>query len=597
MALPQTGTKPLTFIPSLTRRETDDIECDTCRLKDVTQEARTYCINCKKYMCFDCKLDHQNADSSKAHIIVQDSDMPKERLPNAKVSVQSCDKHVYKMVEFYCPHHVTAFCNECKESKHFRCHGVNDIKSLAKGIKSGRDLPRTIQEVRKMVLQFEKLKTYKEAQDDRMEEQLVACLKDIHDLRVQVNTAFDALERKIRADIETKTKKVVNEIRNVRNECTKRIAILQEESTELEAIKGSDETQCFLSMVHAQSVKSECDDILNKLMKENNERHLEFEPNHKLVHFLKTFDSFGSIKTTLAKPSNASKVFTPTPLPSMDLPSNMLSTLKGGKDLVPCGEFNIHAPEDTKISCSITGATFLADGKLLLVDNRNHNVKLFDQAIQLKSNVALSSPPCDIAALNNREAVVSLPEKKQLDFLIMDPDLRLTRAVKTETACHGICVLEKGLLVTCYSHGVYGLVLLLDIEGRVKQRFDRDVNGDALFQGPFFIAPNPKRDRFYVSDKAANKVLGVTTAGKILFRYHSKDLEAPGYITVDKEGALFVCGRDSKNIHMVNSHGRKIKIFSADDEMEGSAICYRASDGLFVLCSHNSDRIRTYKLL
>ncbi|XP_045191996.2 uncharacterized protein LOC123548625 [Mercenaria mercenaria] len=594
MALPQTGTKPLTFIPGASREEDKDIVCDHCRLKDKIVEAQTYCVNCKKYMCFDCKLEHQNADVSKTHIIVQGTDMPKERLHHARVPVRSCEKHVYKMVEYYCPHHMEVFCHECKDGRHFRCHDINDIKSLAKGIKSGRDLPRTIQEVRKMILQFEKLKTYKEAQDDRMEEQLVACLKDIHKLRIQVNTAFDALERKIKLEIESKTRKEVTEIRNVRNECTRRINILQDESRQLEAIKSLDESQCFISMLHAQNIKAECDAVLKKIMKEKSERQMDFEPNHKLIQFLKTFDSFGTIKTSLAKHSDASKVFTPTPLPSMDLPSNMLSTLKGGKDFVPCGEHVIHSPEDTKTSCAITGATFLADGRLLLVDNRNRNVKLFDQAIQLKSYVTVSSPPCDIAALNNREAVVTIPDKKQLDFLMMDPDLRLTRTVHTELGCHGINVLEKGLLVTCYSHG---LVLLMDLEGKIKQRFDRDVNGYSLFQGPYFIAPNPKRDRFYVSDKAANEVLEVTTAGKILFRYHSKELEAPGYITVDKEGAVFVCGRDSKNVHMINSHGRKIKVFLADDGAEGSAICYRASDGLFVLCSNNSDRVRTYKLL
>lgn len=518
MALPLTGTKPLSFTPGATNKADCSLECDSCRLKDVVVEARTYCVNCKKYMCYDCKLEHQDSDISKSHIIVQGADIPKDRLSNAKLPVQSCEKHVYKMVEFYCAKHLEVFCHECKESRHFRCQDVNDIKTVARGIKSGKDLPITIQEVRKMVLQFEKLKTYKEAQDDRMEEQLVACLKDIHNLRIQVNTLFDSLEKKVKSDIEARTRKDVNAIRSVRNECTKHISTLQEESKHLEEIKNLDESQCFISLMHAQKVKSECNTALQKFLKDKREWNIDFEPNHKLLHFIKTLDSFGSFKTTLSKHSDASGIFTPTPLPSMDVPSNLLSSLKRGKELIPCGEHLIHSPEDDKTSCSVTGATFLADGRLLLVDNKNHTVKLFDQAIQLKSSLKLSNHPCDITALNNREAVVTLPDKKQLDFVIMDPDLRLNRTVHTEHGCHGICVLERGLLVTCYSHGIYGLVMLLDLDGRVKKRYERDFNGDSLFQGPFFIAPNQKRDRFYVSDKTANKVLSVSTGGKIMFR-------------------------------------------------------------------------------
>ena len=80
-------------------------------------------------------------------------------------------------------------------------------------------------------------------------------------------------------------------------------------------------------------------------------------------------------------------------------------------------------------------------------------------------------------------------------------------------------------------------------------------------------------------------------------RYRSKDLEGPGNICVDKEGAIYVCGRDSNNIHVMKTDGRKLRLIVLDENINISAITYRAADGMFVVCSAKSDRIRSYKLM
>ena len=88
----------------------------------------------------------------------------------------------------------------------------------------------------------------------------------------------------------------------------------------------------------------------------------------------------------------------------------------------------------------------------------------------------------------------------------------------TATACHGVCAHKDGLLVTCYNHGVFGIMLLLDLEGRVKRRFERAPVGEPVFQGPFHIALDRVRDRYYVSDKASNTLVALSIGGKVIFR-------------------------------------------------------------------------------
>ena len=80
------------------------------------------------------------------------------------------------------------------------------------------------------------------------------------------------------------------------------------------------------------------------------------------------------------------------------------------------------------------------------------------------------------------------------------------------------------------------------------------------------------------------------------FRYRNNELQGPGYIAVDKDGFIYIIGRRSKNIHLLKPDGRQVKVFKVEDGSDASSIAYRHSDGLFVIGSMNSDKIRTYKL-
>ena len=74
-------------------------------------------------------------------------------------------------------------------------------------------------------------------------------------------------------------------------------------------------------------------------------------------------------------------------------------------------EVNIKLPTDIS-SSAITGSTFLSDGKLLLCDHNNFNLKLLDSYLVMQETLALDSRPWDVAALDDRTALVTLYQSK-----------------------------------------------------------------------------------------------------------------------------------------------------------------------------------------
>ena len=82
----------------------------------------------------------------------------------------------------------------------------------------------------------------------------------------------------------------------------------------------------------------------------------------------------------------------------------------------------------------------------------------------------------------------------------------------------------------------------------------------------------------------------------VYYRYRHADLQGPGYVTVDKEGIIYVISRLSRNIHLVKPDGRQLKILRLEGGPEATSISYRQTDEIFVVGSNNSNVIKTYKL-
>ena len=75
------------------------------------------------------------------------------------------------------------------------------------------------------------------------------------------------------------------------------------------------------------------------------------------------------------------------------------------------GRYNVQLSDD-RVECWITGMAITNDGRRLLVDKDNKEVKLFFRDMELLSSLSLSDyNPYDIAVLSDQEAVVTTYNK------------------------------------------------------------------------------------------------------------------------------------------------------------------------------------------
>jgi len=93
-------------------------------------------------------------------------------------------------------------------------------------------------------------------------------------------------------------------------------------------------------------------------------------------------------------------------------------------------------------------------------------------------------------------------------------------------------------------------------------RLEADVRGGAERLNPFGLAIDPVRQRYYVIDAKAGKIISFDSAGKELARFGAAgQLQHPVALVRDKQGNLWVSDRGANQILHINLQTQKIDHF------------------------------------
>ena len=102
---------------------------------------------------------------------------------------------------------------------------------------------------------------------------------------------------------------------------------------------------------------------------------------------------------------------------------------------------DIQVQDDISAWCSgdemaetcITGMVCLKDGRLILADQGNQLIKLFDSEFNLLTSAKLPNPPWGLALTADNKALVTIPDLEQYwQFRIKETELRKELAIETE---------------------------------------------------------------------------------------------------------------------------------------------------------------------
>ena len=110
---------------------------------------------------------------------------------------------------------------------------------------------------------------------------------------------------------------------------------------------------------------------------------------------------------------------------------------------------------DDKAIPSISGMCMLDNGEIILCDNANHKLKIInDISTAVKYDTGCNAAPFDVALLNENQVVVTMPEKRELQYVIVKPGIKLDKTVKVQGQCYGINIHESNIYVCILGEGV-----------------------------------------------------------------------------------------------------------------------------------------------
>ena len=248
----------------------------------------------------------------------------------------------------------------------------------------------------------------------------------------------------------------------------------------------------------------------------------------------------------------------------------------------------------------ITGCTVLSNGELLMCDHKNFNIKLLNKSLIVSDSVTLASRPWDIVVVNDKTAIVTLPNIKQLQYVDLMPKLSLGSRMSTKQMCFGIVVVNDLIYITChgYPDSSGGDIRLLDLRGNELKIIGVNRDGSQFLQNPYYIAANREGSKLYVSSFYTHEIYCISSSGNVIYKLKDADIVSPHGVYVDSQDNLLVCSRDTDTIQVITEDGIKHKtlLTSYDGVKKPVGIAFRPTDSTLIVSLSDIDVILVVKL-
>ena len=553
--------------------------CGPCKNDDVERGANHYCQDCPEYLCDLCKDHHRKLRLTKNHRIVSGSQVPAVSSIRGRPSiVVYCGCNRKQEVQYYCEDHKDTVCDLCKSSKHYKCkvpriHDKGSAYSQSK-ISSVMSELNTIQD------EYAKLKQARYDDIKTLERSTEDCRNEITAFRREINAFIDYLEKAILKELASYEKDKQSHISQQISTLTATLKMLESDYKLLHDAKNEGrKATMFAADIQVSKGLQEYRDRLSDILNDAINTDIEFEKNAKLANLQTEIDSLGSLISSSSR--NVQRVR------KMLLDPKIQSQKKVNVKL-----------SDDRLTPGMTGLAVMATGEIVLCDNSNVKLKLLDNIEALKDSLKLKAHPWDIAVVDTKAVIVTLPGDKQLQYIEVFPRLTPGRVLQLDKHCWGVHVTGDKIFTSCHNKPGKGEVRILDLEGNLLQQLGINRDGSFLFTYPCFVTVSPSEEKIFVSDMYGNSVTCITMDNGVVYKYRDNEMRSSFGLYCEGGDNILVCGKSSKNVQVITANGKKrCDLFSPREGLEPLCINYRERvDTLIVGCS-DSDHICLFKLV
>ena len=555
-----------------------DHVCGSCKTEGKENEARQYCKDCPEYLCDSCVTFHRKLPLLIHHNVVAASTVSEETRGRHLTVYCACNKN--QEVEFYCEDHADVICSPCQSFRHHKCK-TSSIQQKSSGYTSTK-LNSILAKTKSLKDKYDQLK--QECNDNKtgLTRSKEACMKAITTFRKQLEDFLNKLEQNMLAELDQHETKERQRVDQQIATLTAALHMLDAEYTLLDKARkdGRKETM-FAADARVSTNLLDYESRLSDLEKYAFNVNVSFEMNKKLNDLQKDIKSLGSLKM------------------SENIAKKSKKTVLLGRQIQSRREVNVRLADDKKYP-DITGCVVMPNGYIVVCDDNNGKIKLLDNSLSLTDSLKLSSRPWDISVIDDNNAIVNLPPKKQLQYVQVFPQLRAGHVIQLDSQCWGVGVSGQEIYVSCHNNYNSGEVRVLDKQGNLKRRLGVDKVGSCLFSAPTYITVSTAGDKVFVSDWYTQTITCMKLDGSIIYQYKDKDSWGPHGLYCDDGDNILVCDhyRYSNNIKVIAADGKNYgTVLSYQDGLERPAsIAYRKSDDTLVVGCYGLNPMFAYQV-
>lgn len=116
--------------------------------------------------------------------------------------------------------------------------------------------------------------------------------------------------------------------------------------------------------------------------------------------------------------------------------------------------FNVKIDED-KATPALGRAEFLSDGRLILCDYQSYKrkIRMHSCDYTMKGSLKLQLGPVDVSAVNSSTVIITLPGRKQLQYVHVMPQFKLSSNIQLDKRCNSVAVVGDEIFTSCYNGG------------------------------------------------------------------------------------------------------------------------------------------------
>ncbi|XP_052085011.1 uncharacterized protein LOC127722170 [Mytilus californianus] len=552
--------------------------CDPCCYHNKTVQANTWCVECEEGFCPDCEKVHKATKFSRGHHLISVDNY--RNIQNITIE-QTCVQH-NKTFDWFCKSHDEALCKACVSSEHKICPDVVPLEDVAINAKHStviHDLEDTINRSLQNIEDFirDRKTVHESIQTQRRDIE-----KTIKDTKEKVVRYFDELQERLLHELSSISDECVSESsKNLNNFKDAEINLIKLKEKTLKLKDFASDLHVFLGI--RQVYKDVNEEIKSIKLATSHSRSYNIELDFYPIidNLFEQFDRVGVIKL---EKRESGLLFYDSKIGQAQIQRSQIKESRIQDVVLQLDKkLNLQKKDDCIF---VYGCIILPNGHILIANTHTaaRHIQEYTENGKHIRNIATSFLTFDLALCGLDGVAVSHGRNKRIDLI---QNGCVWKTLELEFKCFGLAFNEGKLYV---ARGKEGIVVIDPSGKRVGEVKCKKIELRNITTSGKMI---------YFTNSSLHTVHCCTMNGTDIWTFKDESIRFPTALSLDNNQNVFVVGRDSNNLVLIQHDGKASKILLNKDDglSEPNAVYYCKENNSLLVCDKSSGNAALYNVM